>query len=268
MDRTTCPKCGSNQILNDECLKCGIIISKFLKPAPVSNAPLSFVAPAASQLPAGVALPEDNQYKKALEQNKRTTRIFIGTMVVALVIVSLIIFYYFRKTTSTYGGLYRNDKVLFVLRLPEKGWSHYFSNELDSLLLTGSQDAFYRGEQRNNPDIFVAVWLKITPTAVPENISHEKRQELMDEAVNEITAQMEQAHLEFNIANSQFEGSGAIMEAEVVQGNQQMKALIRTAYRLNRAYTMIILGRQEAMATYRDEVERIFNSLSFKMSVI
>ena len=34
MNGTKCPKCGSEQILNDQCLKCGIIVSRYRASSP------------------------------------------------------------------------------------------------------------------------------------------------------------------------------------------------------------------------------------------
>ena len=39
-----CPKCGSDKVTNDQCLKCGIVISKFLQISQNSAEPVSYVA--------------------------------------------------------------------------------------------------------------------------------------------------------------------------------------------------------------------------------
>jgi hypothetical protein len=268
MNGSVCPKCGSNRILNDECLGCGIIISKFQRAEKNASSPVSFVAPTLSSHPSGASGITDNQYKIALQKNKMYTRIFVCVAALILAGAAFLGFQHFRKTTSSYGGLYRNDRQIFNLRFPEQGWSHYYSNELDSLPLKSPQDAFYSGKDRDDPEIFLGMWVRLLPRKVEPTVSDDHRQELFDNATDEILSKMEAAGLDCTITQSEFSGNGAIMDAEIFRGEKRLKAKIRTGYWLNRAYTLIIMGEERAMDSSNEEIQRIINSLSFKMSVV
>lgn len=268
MNGNVCPKCGSNRILNDECLGCGIIISKFQRAEKNASSPVSFVAPTLPSHPAGASVITDNQYKIALQKNKMYTRIFVCVAAFIIALAVFLGFRHFRIKTSSYGGLYRNDRQIFNLRFPEQGWSHYYSNELDSLPLKSPQDAFYYGKDRDDPEILLGMWIHLLPRMVKPGISDDQRQELFDAATDEILAKMEAAGLDCTITQSEFRGNGAVMDAEILRGQQRLKAKIRTSYWMNRAYTLIIMGEEKAMDSANDDILRIINSLSFKMSVV
>lgn len=268
MNGSVCPKCGSNRILNDECLGCGIIVSKFQRAEKNASSPVSFVAPPLTSHPAGPSVITDNQYKIALQKNKMYTRIIVCVAALILAGAVFLGFQHFRKTTSAYGGLYKNDRQIFNLRFPEQGWSHYYSNELDSLPLKSPQDAFYSGKDRDDPEIFLGMWVHLLPRMVQPTISDDQRQELFDTATDEILTKMEAAGLDCTITQSEFRGTGAVIDAEILRGEQRLKAKIRTAYWLNRAYTLIIMGQEEAMDSANDDIESIVNSLRFLMSVV
>jgi hypothetical protein len=268
MNGSVCPKCGSNRILNDECLGCGIIISKFQRAEKNASSPVSFVAPTLPSHPAGASVITDNQYKIALQKNKMYTRIFVCVAALIVAGAAFFGFQHFRKSTSSYGGLYRNDRQIFNLRFPDQGWSHYYSHELDSLPLKSPQDAFYRGKDRDDPEIFLGMWIHLLPQMVQPSITDDQRQELFDAATDEILTKMEAAGFDCTITESEFLGTGAVMDAEILRGQQRLKAKIRTSYWMNRAYTLIIMGEEDTMDSAKNDILRILNSLSFKMSVV
>jgi hypothetical protein len=254
--------------LNDECLACGIILSKFQRAEKNAPSPVSFVAPTLPSTAGAPSAVTDNQYKVALEKSKTYIQISLIVLLVTLVGGGFLLFQHFRKSTSAYGGLYRNDRQIFAIRFPNRGWNHYYSNEFSTLPLKNPKDAFYFGNDRDDPDIFLGMWVEIMPQQVPSTISDERRQDLFDTASDEITAKMEAAGLDCTITQSEFRGNGAIMDAEVLRGQERLVAKIRTAYWLNRSYTLIILGKEESMASEEEEILRILNSLSFNMSIV
>jgi hypothetical protein len=268
MNGSVCPKCGSNRILNDECLACGIIISKFERAEKNASSPVSFVAPTLRSPSLAAPGISDNQYKIALQKNKMYTRIFVCGFALLLAGATFFGFRHFRKTTSSYGGLYKNDRQIFALRFPDQGWSHYYSNELDSLPLKSPQDAFYSGKDRDDPEIFLGMWVHLLPQIIQPTISDTQRQDLFDMATDEILTKMEAAGLDCTITQSEFRGNGAVLDAEIFRGQERLKAKIRTGYWMNRAYTLIIMGEEQAMDSANDDIMRIVNSLSFQMSVV
>src|SRR5687767_3812138 len=131
-----CPKCGSDQILNDECLQCGVLVSKAQITTSTNMKPISYVAPettgAIQQHPTDPAPawrpPTQDRIVSVPVKSKRGE---IERKLILLVIAVLLIgggyqlYKFLTHKASSYSGYYRNNIYYFTVNLPQKGWSHF-----------------------------------------------------------------------------------------------------------------------------------------------
>src|SRR5580765_6803167 len=108
MNPATCPKCGSDQVLNDQCLKCGIVLSRYHKPGQPSSAPVSFVATTEDK-PVGYSIPA------AILEKQKLRSALVTVLVLCLVLLAGYSGYrFFLRRAAHYSGTYRNGAEIFV----------------------------------------------------------------------------------------------------------------------------------------------------------
>jgi hypothetical protein len=265
-----CPKCGSDQVLNDQCLKCGIVISKFAK----SSQPVSFVAPSRHSYKehSYTISNETLQYEQVRKKQKlQTVMVGVGILA-ALVLIVLFIWHLIANQTTTFSGMYKNPTILYGMYFPDTGqkWYHAKANNLEDLGLKDPVDSFYRGD-RDNPDMIFTVFLRsITP--VPEKFSDDQKDKMLDEEEDLVLERMKQGGVSCEIVDSGSRSVGGndgfFMEAEMESNKKPYRAFILVGYYFNRAYTVFFVGPDHIMEKQKDEVNKLMDSFTFKTSVI
>src|SRR3990172_7097979 len=238
-----CPKCGSSQILNDECLKCGVIISKAHSASPPQQGgtkPVSYVAPPAqaSSAPASYTWrPPTMQgpLPATARDVKRLQRSLIWTIISLLVLGGIYqIYQYFIHQAAAYGGYYRNTYHFFSLNFPEKGWSHYDPGALKAIEFKDAKDAFYRGKNPDNPQVVMAVWTEHIDNPVPERLDSDTAGRLKRAIEDEIIKRMKKASMECRVTDSAHVriggNDGLVIHADLLSKDVNMKTIIYCAF--------------------------------------
>ena len=162
MSGILCPKCGSNQVLNDQCLKCGIIVSKFRANAPAAGSPVSFVANTAEPRKPqeySYTLPESVIAHEAVRKKTKLHTRLIGLSIIAILVIGGYTTYsLLRQRAARTVGDYKNLKVHYSIKFPQpkSEWFHYADGEADLAILKDAQDAFYR-DRAGRPSVAFGV---------------------------------------------------------------------------------------------------------------
>jgi hypothetical protein len=266
-----CPKCGSDQVLNDQCLKCGIVISKFTK----SSQPVSFVAPShQSHKEHSYTISKDTLKYEQVRQKQKIQTLLIGAgIIIGLVLVVSIIWHFFSSQASAYSGVYKNGTVLYGMYFPDTAqkWYHAEANNLEDLGLKNPDDAFYRGEDRDDPDLSFVVFVRsIQP--LPDKFSDDQKERMLEEEENALLKRMKLEGVSCEIVDdgsrSVGGNDGFFMEAEIDNDGKIYRAFILNGYYYNRGYTIFFVGPDHKMKKQKDEVEKLMESFTFKTSVI
>jgi hypothetical protein len=256
-------------------MKCGIVVSKFLKSTQASGSPVSFISPQQqSHQEYSYTISKDAiQYEIQRKRSKNQTRL-IGIAIAAFVAISgYLIVDFLMHRAAAYRGMYKNHKMIYGLYFPETGpaWYHTESGLLEDLGLEDPADAFYRGESRSTPDVSIAVYT-FGVKSVPERMSSGRKEELLAEAEEMLLNRMESARIACEIVDSQsyrLAGrDGFLIEAELERDGRRFRALVANAYYNSIAYVLYFVGPEEKMLELDEEVRRLIDSMSFKTSVI
>lgn len=271
MGGLNCPKCGSDQVLNDQCFKCGIVISKFQK----ASQPVSFVAPSrhSHKEHSYTISKETIQYQEVRKKQKLQTLMIGGGIVVILGLIALIVWHYLSNVASVYSGVYKNPAVLYGMFFPDGGakWYHGKANNLEDVGLKDPQDAFYRGEDRDDPDLSFVVFIRsIQP--VPDKLSDQQKDSMLEEEEDLVLKRMKLAGVSCEIVDSGSRNVGGsdgfYQEAEITNNNRVYRAFILNGYYYNRGYTLFFVGPDEKMEKQKEDLKRLMDSFTFKTSVM
>ena len=285
MNGTQCPKCGSDQVLNDQCLKCGIVVSRYRSAgssggAPTGStgatAPVSFVAaPSPNQLPdPGYTIPASVIEREQLQKKRLQQKIIVTAgIVILLLIAGNLLYKFFILRASHYAGLYKNGTMLFSLKFPQADseWYHYPEGRPDSPLYKGAKDAFHRGKDADDPEITIGVWNEnIRP--VPEKMDAGTADRMISESEDALLQIMVDRGIDCTITKSGMarpgDNDGFRMEADIQVDGKPMKLIAVRAHNVNLGYWFFVSGSEEAMNANSEEVNGLLGSISFRMSVI
>lgn len=270
---TPCPKCGSDQILNDQCVKCGIVISKYHAS---SAAPVSFVAaPRQTELPQpGYSIPASViEHQKARRKSKQITRAIGAVILLAVVGFGYMTYRFLVHRAAHYSGMYKNGEMLFLLRLPQKDsmWYHYLDGEADSPLYKDMKDGFYRGTDPDDPQIALGVWLGRVP-ALPERFPPNAVEKLQTQAEDDLLQMLVQHGVDCTITNTEFlrvgDNDGFRIEADITVDDKPMKLIALRGYHVDHAYWFLLSGTEAMMSENAEEIEHILGSISYDISMI
>jgi hypothetical protein len=267
-----CPKCGSDQILNDQCLKCGIVVSKFNK----ESQPVSFVAPSRQSYKehSYTISKETLQYEEVRKKQKLQTLMVGAGIIAGLVLIVFIIWHFLSNQASVYSGVYKNPTVLYGMYFPDSGgqkWYHGRANNLEDLGLKDPADAFYRGENRDDPDLSFAVFVR-SVQPMPEKFSDEQIETMLEEEQDLVLKRMKLEGVSCDIVDygsrSVGGNDGFYMEAEIKPEGRVYRAFILNGYYYNRGYTLFFVAPDEKMNKQKDDLEKLMDSFTFKTSMI
>src|SRR5262245_58958157 len=135
-----CPKCGSDQVINDQCLKCGIVVSKFA----AQTSTVSFVAPPAETSSTGYRIPQATvDHRTRLKKTKLQTQIIGIVMVLALIGSVYGAYRFLTHRAAAVSSLFKNQKLNYAMRFPETGskWNHYSEGDPGTGIFKGAEDA-------------------------------------------------------------------------------------------------------------------------------
>jgi len=272
LDGQNCPKCGSNQVLNDQCLKCGIVVSKFTK----SSQPVSFVAPTSRQSYKEHSYSiskETLEYEQVRKKQKFHTTLIGAGIVVGLALIAFIIWHFLTHQASAYSGTYKNGHLIYGMYFPETGskWYHARANNLESLGIKDPDDAFYRGDNRDEPELSVAVYVR-SMQPIPDKFSADKKEEMLAEEENSLIKRMKLQGVSCEIVDSVSRAVGGndgfMIEAEIDKDGELYRAFVLAGYYYNRGYTIFFVGPDEKMEDNQEELQRLMNSFTFKTTII
>jgi hypothetical protein len=286
MTHNRCPKCGSDQVLNDECLKCGVLVSKAQHlTSSTGMKPISYVSPetttgVVSEQPASAPVPawrppvQDHVISMPVKSQKGVMeRRLLLLIIVVLLIGGGYQFYRFLvHQTSAYSGYYRNDVYYFTMNLPEKGWSHYRVGDLKDPEFKDAHDAFYRGKDPDDPEIKMLIWSEgVGRKKVPKRFDEETAGKMLDSIEREIVQRMEDAGLKCEITQSSKTliggNDGFVVHANVTKGELFMKTTIYCGFAESRAYTIQFVGNDQKMTDFQQELDEIMSSFEYDVSL-
>ena len=274
---TRCPKCGSDQIVNDECLKCGVLVSKAHTTTSTSLKPISYVPPETTgpitDQPSAPAPawrpPVDHIASIPVQPHSRTKeRIVWLIILVVFAFGGYKLYQYLKHKASAYGGYYRNDVHYFTITLPETGWSHYQSGDLKTREFKDAHDAFYRGNDVDEPEVTMLIWSEgVQKKKVPERFDEETATKMLSSIQDEILTRMADADLECEITEASRKkiggNDGFVVHANVTRGDLFWKTIIYCGFAETRAYTIQFLGTDEKMTELEPEIDRIMGTFRF-----
>ena len=269
---TPCPKCGSDQILNDQCVKCGIVISKYRAPG---AEPVSFVAaPRQTDLPApGYSIPAAViEQQKARAKSKQITRAITVAILLVIVGFTTMTYRFLTHRASHYSGLYKNGKMLFVLKLPQKDskWYHFQEGESDSPLYKDTMDGFYRGDA-DDPEVGLGIWLERIP-AQPERFPADSVSQIQTQAEDDLVQMMVKHGIDCTVTNTELlrvgDNDGFRMDADITVKDKPMKLIALRGYHVDHGFWFLISGTEATMNENEEEIDRIIGSISYDISLI
>lgn len=279
----SCPKCGSTQILQDECLSCGVILSKIRSASDTSSAPISYVVPTDQVSPKNDTSAKGAQWTPAgrveadSRMQVRKSDPALRKLIWAVVFILLVggayqLYRMVMHRAAAYTGYYRNGQYLFSLYMPEEGWFHFTPTELGATEFKDASDGFYRGNSSRNPEIVLAIWMEIIPSPVPDRFNESVAQRLKDAIEQEIETRLSRSGFQCEITESGrrriADNDGFFFHANMEKGEDRLKTKIFTAFNGTRAYTIQFWGRDTDLLQYDSETESIISSFSFRMSII
>ncbi len=278
-----CPKCGSDQILNDECLKCGVLVSKAHITTSTNIKPISYVAPEttgavpetpSAQIPAWRPPVQDRVISMPVKDKKGALERKLVLLIITILLIGggYQLYRFLMHKAAAYSGYYRNDIYYFTVNLPEKGWSHYRAGDLKSREFKDAHDAFYRGDDTDNPEVTMLIWSEhIQRKKVPQHFDDETAAGMLNAIEAEIAQRMETAGLQCEITESSRKtiggNDGFVVHANVTKQELFMKTTIYCGFAETRAYTIQFLGNDEKMTELQPEIERIMQSFNYDISL-
>jgi hypothetical protein len=272
-----CPKCGSDQVVNDECLKCGVLISKAHTTTSTGMKPISYVPPETTG-----AIPEppseppptwrpsvDPIASIPLKPRKRGVEKLVYLLILLFLIGGGYKFYrYLKHKASAYSGYYRNDMYYFTVTMPKEGWNHFQSGDLKAREFKDAHDAFYRGDDLDDPEVTMLIWSEgVQRKKVPRRFDEPTAEKMLSSIQDEIITRMEGADLECEITEAgrrEIGGNdGFVVHANVTREDLFMKTIIYCGFAETRAYTIQFLGNEEKITEIQPEIERIMDTFGF-----
>jgi hypothetical protein len=279
-----CPKCGSDQVLNDECLKCGVLVSKAHITTSTNIKPISYVPPETTgpvaEQPQTAPFPawrppvQDHVISMPVKDKKGVMERRLLLLVIVLLLIGggYQLYKFLMHKASAYGGYYRNDVYYFTMNLPEKGWSHYRPRDLKTREFKDAHDAFYRGNDPDDPEITMLIWSEpVTRRKVPRRLDEGTAGKMLDSIEIEINQRMKDAGLQCEITESSRTSIGGndgfVVHADVTKGELFMKTTIYCGFAETRAYTIQFLGNDHKMTDLKSEIDRIMSSFTYDISL-
>jgi hypothetical protein len=279
-----CPKCGSDQVLNDECLKCGVLVSKAHSTTSTSMKPISYVAPETTapnpeqkDISAPVWRPpaQDRVVSIPIKPKKGVLERNLLNIVILILLVGggYQLYTFIKNRASAYSGYYRNNIYYFGVTLPEKGWSHYQGGDIKKKEFKDAHDAFYRGSNPNDPEVAMLIWSEpVMKKKVPRIFDEDTSKKMLKSIELEILRRMEGAGLHCEITEASRKkiagNDGFVVHANVNKKDLFMKTIIYCGFNQTRAYTIQFMGNDEKMTDLQEEIERIINTFQFDINFI
>jgi hypothetical protein len=278
-----CPQCGSDQILNDECLKCGVLISKAHITTSAGIKPISYVppettAPVPEQKgtsgPAWRPPVQDRIVSIPVKSRKKEIERKIVLIIITILLIAggYQLYRFLKHKASAYGGYYRNNVYYFTLKLPDEGWSHYQTGDMQSREFKDAHDAFYRGDDMDDPEVTMLIWSeRVQKKLVPRHFDDETAAKMLGSIEEEIIQRMDTAGLQCDITESSRKtiggNDGFVVHADVTKEDVFMKTMIYCGFAEERAYTIQFLGNDGKMTELQPEIEQIMSTFNFDISL-
>jgi hypothetical protein len=279
MNSTRCPKCGSDQIRNDECLKCGVLISRVPRRSnpsdPLSSGSISFVDPSRVSQPIAVPVPPAPSAKKeiptyqAAQKSNLQRNLVWGGILLLLLTAGYQVYRYFLHQASLYNGYYWNDRLRFSLIVPDSGWSHYQSSDLQSLDFKDAKDGFYKGKDPDDPELAMVVWTEHTRQPYPPRFDSDTSERILQAIEEEVLQRMTKAKLAAEISESnpiRLGGNdGFVLHANLRDGH--LKTIIYCAFNERIAYTVQFLGQERLLKDTEEEIDGMMTTFDFQKTL-
>lgn len=287
---STCPKCGSGQIANDQCMKCGIVISKHRtdqsSSAILTSGSISFVAPAASVTPAQpAASPSDAYswkapsvadtaaaYHQARKRSAAQRNVFALGLLVGVLVIGYGAFHFFMQKASAFSGYYWNTRLRFSLSFPEKGWSHYRDSQMGSVPMKEVEDAFYRGGSYRTPGVLMGIWTTDSSNKYATMFDDATLAQRLADLESETATRMEQLGFQMEITDSGRTSMNTydalVLRADLSKNDTGYKTIVFVGYSGHTSYTVQFIGKQEQMEQAADEIRDMMSTFDFRKTLM
>ncbi|HET6268049.1 MAG TPA: hypothetical protein VFG11_10065 [Acidobacteriota bacterium] len=268
-----CPKCDSENVLNDQCLKCGIVVSKYMKQMEEMEeippiAPPKYAVPLS---PIGAAMKDAGAYHESQAKQNRQARIILLIVFLLLVGIAFLGYRYVKQRASAFGGIYRRPDA-YGMHLPDQGWSHYAAGDTIPYGLPSGKDGFYKGDQPDRPDLLLVVYSDYVPVEVAEDPAQIQTDDLKNYIQETLSKKVKDAGYECDFKSMEPvrlpAGKGFVLHAELTRGEEWRQATFYCAFRMRLMYSMLFIGNPDILPAQEDEVEGIGKSLTFTVSPI
>jgi hypothetical protein len=268
-----CPKCNSDNVLNDQCLKCGIVVSKYMKQMEEMEeippiAPPKYAVPLS---PIGAVMKDAGAYRDAHVKQKTQAKIIALVFLLLIAGVAFLSYRYIKQRASAFGGIYRLPNS-YGIRLPDQGWSHYAGSDTLPFGLPSGKDGFYKGKLPERPDLLLVVYVDYIPLEVAEDPAQTQTDELKDFVSEALCKKGEAAGYECDIQSMEPvrlpAGKGFLLHVEMTRGEEWREATFYCAFQQRLMYSMMFVGNPDILPVEEGEVEGIGKSLNFPISPI
>lgn len=258
-----CPRCGSDKIFNDECLKCGVIISRFMLPG---EAPSPQDYPVIGS-PIRSAIENAEEHHRRMRQSRMQTRLISTGLLLLIFLGGLAVYRTIKKGAAAYTGPYKNSEHVFGLAFAETGWSHYSQGDLNDFGIGGVADAFWRGDDPDDPEILLVVHRGSVGMRLPDPFTGDAADQFQLATRDHLQELLESAGygLDFTSEKRTSVGGnpGFVFLADATQEEKQLEAMIYCGFRYGGLYAVIFIGTPERMNAGKTELEKIGKSLNF-----
>ena len=261
-----CPKCGSDRILNGQCLSCGIVVSKY-DPSR-ATAPVSFVAAQMKQAPKNLSVGETAaRYVELQKKSRRNVRIVLTLVVCGLILGGYLTYRVLARQAAAVQGFYKDGENLYLLQFPSNGWFRYGKGDLKTLPLKDPLDAFYVGEDPEKPDVVLCVWMEFIERDVHARVGSDRgRTKGIGE--DQFYRHMEESGFESSLGPAEDTSYGFYREAESTKDGQNWPTFVASGFNGNRSYLFVAIGTEDKREVHEEEVRKLMRSLGFNMSII
>lgn len=254
--------------MNDECLKCGIIISRFGLSQPVPAAPRYTVTGS----PIRSVLEDAAEHHRRMRRARMQTRLIGTSLLLVVLFGGFAIYRTLIRGAAAYVGAYKNVEHVFGLNFPNPGWSHYSKDELDVFGIGGVVDGFWHGDNPDDPDILLVVHRGDVGMQYPDPFQGEAGARFEQATRDHLEEVMRGAGYEIEFTSTQKitlgGSSGSVFLADLVKKEKQLGGKFFCGYRYGNLYAVIMIGTPEQMDANETELNKIGKSLNFHISVI
>jgi len=288
MEGNVCPKCGSTEIFNNECLKCGVLISKVRSSAPsvetTSQVSISFVSPGSVTQPptaagSGAVLQPVTPAKSAsgfavaLKRSQTQTNLIGAVVLLLLIGGGYVAYQHFVAEASYYNGFYWNMHHRFALNFPEKVWRHMEKREeVSAIGYKDAIDGFFLGRNADNAEVLMVIWADRSDDVAPETFDEDSREAMLEWVTEKLHYRMLGSNAEYEITEMEdirLDGNdGFVLQVDLKKNFDPLTARIYCAFFENYSYMMMFVGKEEYLAKNDEQIRSLMRTYNYREKLL